>query len=154
MKEYRLKKKNLAVLARVKGPDNLGTKATLTIKPEPIGLEKFKPRQTKTGLSVKVTRGGGTERIPHAFLQKVKGGKTQAFVRTRVIPAVAKKYVYRPAKKSPFRSKRGGELPINRLLADPASEVVRPQAEEIGNKAGQEASVAIMVRIERLLDLG
>lgn len=152
-KHYNLKKKEFSVITRVKGPDANGENASVTIKPEPIGIERFKAKQTKVGVRAKIRRGGGNEVLPHAFLQEKKG-KKQAFVRTKLLGTATGRYVIKPSKKKPFRSPKGSELPINRLLADPASEVVRPRVDEIARSAAQEATLHMLLRVERLLDRG
>lgn len=152
--EYNLKKKDVAVGVRVKEPrGSNGDYSSVTLTPIPIGLERFKPRQVKKGLSVKVSRKRGKETLPHAFNAKVKG-KSLSFVRTRAITTATSKYVIYPSKKSTRRSKTGSELPINRLLADPASEIVRPQADKIGQTAADEAAIQMIVDTENLLDRG
>ena len=154
-KIYALKKKDADVQIRKKNASELKQESSITILAKPIGLEKFNPLQTPTGLSVKVYANQGVESIPHAFLQKMKNGtKKLAMIRTKVIDEASRKYVRFPSKKESHRSNKGSELPINRLLADPIADAIAPKAAEIAEKASAEGSVAMMVATENLLDLG
>lgn len=153
-KDYNLKKKDINVVVRVKKPRQSADGSSVTIVPKPIGLEKFKPQQTPAGLTVTVSKSRGTETLGSAFLaQSRRGNKRLAFVRTRVLRAPTTRYVIYPSKKAPTRSrKHGGELPINRLYADPATEIVSPLADKISRAAAEEASVGLVVEVENILD--
>lgn len=151
-KEFALKTKDINGIIRMSRP-RMGESSSVTIQSHPVGLDKFSPSQSKAGLTAKVKASGGSVTIPSAFLKEIKG-KRLAFVRTSKVSKAAAPFVKFPSKAQPHRSKGGGELPINRLLADPVSEVVAPHAQEIANTAAQEASVVMLVEVERLLDAG
>lgn len=150
---YNLKKKDIAVMTRIKRPTEADLTSSVTIGANPIAITKFKPTQKKAGISVRVFRGGGREVIQSAFLTPIKG-KEQPMIRTRAIKGDAKRYVMFPSSMPTHRNKKGGELPINRLLADPVSEVIRPSADSIAARAAGDAAVKMFERVETILDKG
>lgn len=151
--EYNLPRKRIAVGVRTRYPSALNPESSVTVRPQPIGLEQFRARQIKRGVKVKVSKRRGAETLPHTFKAPIQG-KEKVLVRTRKLTPATKQYVLFPSKQQPKRGKSGGELPINRLFADPTTEVVRPKAQRIGQEAADTATVHMVVMAERLIDKG
>lgn len=150
MQHYNLKRKDASVNVKTKLPkSDYAGEATVTIQAQPIGLEKFRPRTTKKGLSVSVEKTKGKQLLASTFMMKSKTGRKVTAIRTtRVTPQVAP-YVLYPSKKKPT-----SRLPVNRLMADPTSIIVGPQADAIADRAAEEATLDMVVRTENLLNKG
>ncbi len=153
-KEYFLKKKDINVNIKVRKPRGENADSSqVTIQAQPIGLDKFKIQKTPAGLLASVSKSRGPELIPSSFLAQSRKGKTIPFIRTRALNATANRYVLFPSQKATER-KNGIELPINRLMADPVSDIVEPIAEQISAIASGEGEVKMIVETEKLLDKG
>lgn len=148
---YNLKKKTInskIVVRRAKGQNIYSEVKVLAV---PLGLQHFNPKQGSAGLTVAV-EAGRTEVIPHAFMATMPNGKTLPMVRKRALSTAARKYVYIPPKKDIYRSRKGAELPISRLMADPISEVLKTHVDKLTARASQAGIDKLEQSIEQLLD--
>lgn len=57
-------------------------RAEIVIAPKPVPLIDYGARQTKTGVTVKVKRGGGRSLVRHAFVATMRSGHRGVFSRT------------------------------------------------------------------------
>jgi hypothetical protein len=153
---YNLKKKDLKSYSRTKLPsrgDLSNPESSVTVLGGAIPISRFNPKQTRVGVGVKVMRNRGREVIPSAFLAPLKG-RVQPAIRTRKIKGAARKYVVSPSMRAPFRPEGGGELPINRFMADPPSMVIASVVDRISTKAADEGAKTMYELIEQLLETG
>ena len=153
---YNLKKKDIKSYSRLKFPsrgDLSNPESSVTVQGGAIPISRFNPKQTKAGVGVKVMRNRGREVIPSAFLAPLQG-RVQPAIRTRKIKGAARKYVVSPSMRAPFRPDGGGELPINRFMADPPSIVISSVVDRIATKAADQGAAKMFEMVERLLDRG
>ena len=75
---YNIKAKELKKYIKFKKTGDLEWR--FVVKSSPLGLEKFKPRQTKSGVSVMVKKGNRIK-LAHAFLAKDRNGNIRVFER-------------------------------------------------------------------------
>lgn len=148
-----LKGKDIKSGMRAKRANGYANEGMLTIYPVPISLEKFPLKQTDQGLSGTVEKSKGTVLISHAFFREIQG-KKQAFIRTRKINTSSSQFVFKPAGGPPRRGPKGSELPINKLLADPKTFIIEPKAQQIIQKAADEAAIKGIQLIDQALDTG
>lgn len=76
LKADRIKKDLKAI-----GPSKGSMDARLRCKSRPVGYTHFGARQTKKGVTVKVTKSGGRKLIPHAFIAELKSGNRHVAIR-------------------------------------------------------------------------
>src|SRR5690606_36082525 len=107
------------------------TTAKMTFFAVPQKLDKFPTIDTPRGLKVTVRKDRGATVLPSTFQANIKGPKS--FVRTRALTPTVKQYVTRPSARPVYRGPQGQELPINRLWADPDSQIVERQLQAIVN---------------------
>lgn len=138
------------IVRRIKSPEQEGK---VVVRASPIGLENFKVKQNRFGVIGTIDKKRGSELLRSAFIEEVKGRKIVA-VRTRRITSNTKRYVVKPSTLSPHRGTNKSELPINRLLADPYSEVVAPQAVQISRVASEAVTNKLVELAEAALNGG
>ena len=101
--------------------------ARISVRGDRIPLGKFSPSMTRRGVTYRIQRTGARQRIPTAFLAKMKCGPTLVAQRRTIL------------------GRRVGRLPINELFGPSVPAVV----EGIGEFASGELERAVAQRLER-----
>lgn len=148
MAEYALKAKDIQGRIKVKTAKGQRDESSMKFWAVPLALNRFKVKQTPAGLKPTVYKKGGSTILPKTF-QATVGGTKKNFVRTEALTPTVSKFVTHPSKKLPFRSPKGSALPINRLWADPDSEIVAKNIGRVTSKASEKMSETLIQGFDR-----
>ena len=106
-------------------------RATVGARLRRYSLMRFEPKQTATGVTIRIKKGGGKKLIKHAFIAQVdnprSGESTHVFIR---------KKVFKPGITSYRRGKYRSEFPIELLRNLRLAGVVEKQSPELIPEVG------------------